>query len=136
MGVMGRAIGKSGLDDRFMLFVSGTMALSVLASVAGGAAAALLRGNADAAAATFFTGLVGAGMVFGPMLVVGLLVSIPVFAIVWRLSGGEEARPVSAEYAGVATAGDATILWVALLTFVNGDGVGSCPPSGRASGIA
>ena len=122
MGVMLGVMRNSGLDERFMFFVTATMALSVLVFGAFAAAVLLLKGDPEAALGALIPTPSGAGMVFGPMLVIGFLVSIPSFAIVWRLAGGESALSVSAEYAGVATAGVASFFWVALLGIVNGDG--------------
>ena len=120
---IGGAIRRSGLDDRFLLFVTVTMALAVMTVVGVAAVIMLLMGdNTEGAGGTLIAGPIGAGIVFGPMLIVGLAVSIPVFAIVRRLTGGEPARPVSAEYAGVATAAAASVFWVALLSILNGDG--------------
>ena len=119
---IGGAIRRSGLDDRFMLFVTVTKALAVVTVVGVAAAIMLLMGDTEGAGGTLIAGPIGAGIVFGPMLIVGLAVSIPVFAIVRRLTGGEPARPVSAEYAGVATAAAASVFWVALLSILNGDG--------------
>ncbi|WP_273500107.1 hypothetical protein [Paracoccus sphaerophysae] len=112
----------SGLDDRFMLFVVGTMALSVVVSSAGAAIASLMHGNAEAAGGALVMGLVGGTMVFGPMLLIGFLPSLIAFALVYRLAGGAAALTVSAEYAGVATAAAATVLWIVLMTRINGDG--------------
>lgn len=115
MGAIGRAVRVSGLDDRFTFFMSGTLALSILVCAGPGAVMSLLMGEAKSAMSTLVAVPLGGLMLFWVMLFPGLLVSIPTFAIVWRTTGSEAARPLSAEYAGVATAGAASFFWVALL---------------------
>ena len=74
-----------------MLFVVGTMALSVVVSSAGAAIASLMHGNAEAAGGALVMGLVGGTMVFGPMLLIGFLPSLIAFALVYWLAGGAAA---------------------------------------------
>ena len=120
MAMIARQVRRTGLDDRFMMFVVVTMIASVsVSSVAAAAFAALKEGEP---LGVLFIGIIGAGAVFGPMLVIGLVPSMIAFSLVWRLVGGERSLPRSAEYAGLATAVVASVFWIALLTWLNGEG--------------
>lgn len=121
MGLIAAQVRRGGLDDRFMLFVVGTMAASVALASGAAALVAVATGRPEGAG-VFLPGIVGGGMVFGPMLVVCLLPSALVFGAVWRLTGGESALPRSAIRAGIATAFVAAAFWTGLLWWLNGDG--------------
>ncbi|WP_156965443.1 hypothetical protein [Paracoccus sphaerophysae] len=112
----------SGLDDRFMLFVVGTMALSVVVSSAGAAIAFVnarkcrggRRGSGDGPCRRHYglwSDAADRVSAVSHRVRVGLLAG--------RRRGG---LTVSAEYAGIATAAVATVLWIALMTRSNGDG--------------